>query len=366
MAAVELRDLTKRYGTVTAVDNVSLQIQDGEFLVLLGPSGCGKTTTLRLIAGLETATAGKIVIGERDVTYLRPGERGCAMVFQDYALYPHMSARDNLSFALRNLKYSKDEVKARVKQVAEMLQLETLLDRKPRQLSGGQRQRVALGRAIVRHPDVYLFDEPLSNLDAKLRASMRVELTDLHKRLGTTSIYVTHDQIEAMTLGTRICVMNHALIQQIGTGDQLYNQPRNTFVASFIGSPPMNLVTGCLEQSNGMLVTIDGEAKLRVPHTFSDRFKNYLGSEVVLGIRPENIRVSDEHVAPANWSHVTVPIHLVEDLGKEELVYFTLGKQPLIASVGSGAVAHGQTSAELIFNMDKLQLFDKATGEAIR
>lgn len=366
MAAVGLQELTKRFGGVTAVNHLTLQIQNGEFLVLLGPSGCGKTTTLRLVAGLESTTSGRIIIGERDVTFLRPGERGCAMVFQDYALYPHMTARDNLSFALRNLHFPKAEIASRVKQVAAMLEIENLLDRRPRQLSGGQRQRVALGRAIVRSPDVYLFDEPLSNLDAKLRSSMRVELTELHRRLGTTSIYVTHDQIEAMTLGSRICVMNQAVIQQVGTGDQLYNQPVNVFVASFIGSPPMNLVDACLVQADGLWVVVNEQVKLRVPDTLVKRYKEYVGQEVVFGLRPENIRAVDEHVGPANWSDVTVPVRVVEDLGKEALVYFALGQQPAIASIGSGAVSQGQPTAELKFKMDKMHLFDRATGQAIR
>lgn len=365
MASVQLQSLSKRFGTVIAVDNVDLSICDGEFMVLLGPSGCGKTTTLRLIAGLEATSSGRILIRDRDVTHVRPGQRGCAMVFQDYALYPHMSVRENLSFALRNLRHPRAEIEERVTQVAGLLQIGDLLDRKPRQLSGGQRQRVALGRAIVRRPDVYLFDEPLSNLDAKLRVAMRVELSDLHRRLGTTSAYVTHDQVEAMTLGTRICVMNGGVLQQVGSGDELYNQPANVFVAGFIGSPSMNLLHARLMQAEGLCVVVD-DVRLSLPPAYHEKYAAYVGQEVVFGLRPEDIQSATGRARTGNWAAVRVTPRLVEELGKEALVYFKLGAQPVVASVDPGILSPSQEAVDLVCNMDKMHLFDKTAGHVIR
>ena len=264
MAEVHAQNLTKifhsRSDTVRAVDDLTVTIPDHEFAVFVGPSGSGKTTFLRLVAGLEVPTSGRLTIGDRDVTTLHPRERGIAMVFQDYALYPHMTVAQNMSFALENLRFPRSEIEQRVNQAARLLRIEMLLDRKPRQLSGGQRQRVALGRAIVRKPEVFLFDEPLSNLDAKLRGQMRVELAELHSQIGTTAIYVTHDQVEAVTLGNRIFVMNEGVVQQVGSGEELYKQPANLFVASFIGTPQINLIGGRLVSDDGALaVVLDGQ-----------------------------------------------------------------------------------------------------------
>lgn len=363
MASVTIKSLLKRFGAVTAVDHLDLDIHEGEFLVLLGPSGCGKTTTLRMIAGLETPSGGHIFIGDREVTTLRPRERGCAMVFQDYALYPHMSVQENLSFALQNLGYPTLEIEQRVKQVASMLQIGSLLERKPRQLSGGQRQRVALGRAIVRHPEVYLFDEPLSNLDAKLRAAMRVELAELHARLGTTSVYVTHDQVEAMTLGTRICVMRDGVLQQVAAGDELYNHPANAFVADFIGSPPMNLLPARLVQDDGLWVDIDG-ARLVIPPAFYERYKGYVEQPVTFGLRPEDISVANEQPREGNWAISPVHLRVIEQLGKENLVYFNLGEHPVVATVSPASLPLTR-DVEMVWNMDKMHLFDRSNGQVI-
>jgi multiple sugar transport system ATP-binding protein len=364
MAAIQVRSLFKQFGSLVAVDHVTLEIAEGEFVVLLGPSGCGKTTTLRLIAGLEAATSGQILIGDQDVTHLHPRERGCAMVFQDYALYPHMTVKDNLSFGLRNLRYAKSEIELRVKEVSDMLQIGNLLERKPRQLSGGQRQRVALGRAIVRRPQVYLFDEPLSNLDAKLRAAMRVELAELHARLGTTSVYVTHDQVEAMTLGTRIIVMKDGVLQQVATAADLYNRPANMFVANFIGSPPMNLVSGRLVREDGLAVQV-GPVRLAIPPAYHARYQAFVDQPVTFGLRPEDICAAGSQANTNAWAQTRVHARVVEQLGKEVLVYFKLADQDVIASLPPDSVAHPE-EFDLLWNMDKMHLFDSTTGQTIQ
>src|SRR4051794_27769433 len=288
MAKVLIRDLNKKYDDVHAVKNVNLEIRDREFVVLVGPSGCGKTTTLRMVAGLEDITSGEVSIDGRVVNDLPPMDRDIAMVFQNYALYPHMSVHDNMAFGLKMRKFERPEIERRVRQAAEILGIQALLARKPRQLSGGQRQRVALGRAIVRNPRVFLFDEPLSNLDAALRVQMRVELKRLHDRLETTAIYVTHDQVEAMTLGDRVVVMKDGLVQQEGAPLELYERPANRFVASFIGSPAMNFVSTTIA-SDGLWADAPG-VRLRVPPAKAERMRAYCGRRVILGIRPEALR----------------------------------------------------------------------------
>src|SRR5688572_3743592 len=324
MADVSIRALNKKYENgFHAVKDVNLEIRDKEFMVLVGPSGCGKTTTLRMVAGLEEITSGEIRIGERVINDLPPMDRDIAMVFQNYALYPHKTVFSNMAFGLQMRSYAKDAILKRVREAAEILGIEPLLERKPRQLSGGQRQRVALGRAIVRHPEVFLFDEPLSNLDAKLRVQMRVELKRLHERLETTAIYVTHDQVEAMTLGTRVVVMKDGLVQQVGEPLELYGRPANKFVAGFIGSPAMNFVD----------VAISGDAhwaeaqglRVRVPAAFAGKVQ--AGQRVTLGVRPEALRLAngiDEH------SFATA-VDVVEPLGNEILLNFRAGGVPMVA-----------------------------------
>src|SRR5213080_984405 len=289
MAQVVLKDLNKKYDEVHAVKDVNLTIRDKEFMVLVGPSGCGKTTTLRMVAGLEEITSGEIAIGDRIVNDLPPKDRDIAMVFQNYALYPHMSVYDNMAFGLKMRKFPKAEIQKRVQDAAEILGIQELLKRKPRQLSGGQRQRVAVGRAIVRHPQVFLFDEPLSNLDAKLRVQMRVELKRLHDRLETTAIYVTHDQAEAMTLGDRVVVMRDGMVHQEGAPLELYQHPANRFVAGFIGSPAMNFIPVTITESNGSLRAESSGLNIRLPDETAQRLRGHVNREVTLGVRPEDL-----------------------------------------------------------------------------
>src|SRR5207253_1856563 len=292
MAQVMMKDLNKKYDEVHAVKDVNLHIRDKEFVVLVGPSGCGKSTTLRMVAGLEEITAGEITIGDRVVNDLPPKDRDIAMVFQNYALYPHMSVYDNMAFGLKMRKFPKPEIAKRVQEAAEILGIQELLKRKPRQLSGGQRQRVALGRAIVRHPQVFLFDEPLPHLDAKLRVQMRVEIKKLHNRLGTTAIYVTHDQVEAMTLGDRVVVMKDGFVQQVGEPLELYNTPANKFVAGFIGSPAMNFATVTMANGNGRLTAKNAGLEIEVPGRQAERLRGHVGRQLTLGIRPEDLHVA--------------------------------------------------------------------------
>ena len=321
MADVKAESLTKIFGPrtneVNAVNSLDIEIRDGEFVAFVGPSGSGKTTFLRLVAGLEVATSGRIYIGGQDVTTHHPRARRVAMVFQDYALYPHMTVQENLSFALRNLKYPRKEIEARVQQVAAMLQIDMLLGRKPRELSGGQRQRVAVGRAIVRNPEVYLFDEPLSNLDAKLRTQMRVELAQLHHQLQTTTIYVTHDQVEAMTLGERIVLMNDGVIQQVGTAKEIYDEPHSVFVAGFVGAPPMNILDGELTRNgSGQLCAQVGERQLTLPNGFATSYGEQLDKPVILGLRPEHIDLSADNDPTATAVQVSVRPTVVRNAGR--------------------------------------------------
>src|SRR5262249_38148355 len=289
MAQVVIRSLNKKFDEVHAVKDVNLDIRDKEFVVLVGPSGCGKTTTLRMVAGLESISSGRIMIDEKVINDLPPMDRDIPMVFHNYALYPHMSVYDNMAFGLKRRKFDRADIARRVQEAAEILGIQQLLRRKPRQLSGGQRQRVALGRAIVRHPKVFLFDEPLSNLDAQLRAQMRVELKKLHDRLGTTAIYVTHDQVEAMTLGDRVVVMKDGLVQQVGEPLELYNQPANRFVAGFLGSPSMNFATVKMSQNNGEIWAATDGMQIKVPAQYTSRLGPYVEKEVTLGVRPKDL-----------------------------------------------------------------------------
>ncbi len=365
MARVQLEGVSKKFGVVTAVNDVTLEIPDKQFTVLVGPSGCGKTTCLRLIAGLEEASAGSIFIGERRVNDVPPKDRDIAMVFQNYALYPHMTVYENMAFGLRLRKYAKAEIDRRVKEAAEMLGIETLLQRKPKQLSGGQRQRVALGRAIVREPQVFLMDEPLSNLDAKLRVQTRAEIKKLHARLQTTTIYVTHDQVEAMTMGDRIVVMKDGLVQQVDTPLNLYEKPANLFVAGFIGSPAMNFVDSTLAESAGKVFIDAGAFRLEIPPDLVSSAKPWLGRRVVFGIRPED--VADRALAnggqPAWAIKATVDVH--EPLGSDVILYLTAGAHSIVARVDAHSQAKMGQSIEVVVNMRKMHLFNPETQQAI-
>jgi multiple sugar transport system ATP-binding protein len=371
-APVQLKDLVKTYlddrgnPTFTAVKNITLDIPDGEFMVLVGPSGCGKSTTLRMIAGLERVTSGTISIGGQVVNHLEPKDRGIAMVFQSYALYPHMNIYKNMAYALELTKKPKESIANIVNRTAKALQLDRMMDRKPQALSGGQRQRVALGRAIVRDPKVFLFDEPLSNLDAKMRVQMRSEISRLHNDLGTTMIYVTHDQVEAMTMGDRICVMRDGLIMQVADPLTLYLRPENMFVAGFIGSPPMNLLKGKLQQRNGSIAFVeDGETNnLTVPlqGTLQNRASKYIDKEVVFGIRPENI--SSEPKEGFN-TPVTMTVEIAEPMGSESLVYLKSGSGYLIARVHGDHLFRLNEQVTFQLDLGKATLFDPETEQVI-
>src|SRR6201997_2230362 len=323
MGQVVLKAVNKFYDSVHAVKDVNLQIRDKEFVVFVGPSGCGKTTTLRMIAGLEAISSGDISIDGNVINQLAPMDRDIAMVFQNYALYPHMNVYDNMAFGLKMRKFERPEIDQRVRDAAEILGIQQLLKRKPRQLSGGQRQRVALGRAIVRHPQVFLFDEPLSNLDAKLRVQMRVELKKLHERLGTTAIYVTHDQVEAMTLGDRVVVMRDGRVQQVGDPMELYNEPANRFVAGFIGSPAMNFAAVRIAADNGSLWAESESLRIKVPAPIAPRLGSYAGKEATLGVRPEDLRIANG--ADTKDLSFDVAIEVVERLGSEILLDVAAG-----------------------------------------
>ena len=363
MAQVALRNIVKMFDKTPAVQGIDLDIADREFIVLVGPSGCGKSTTLRMIAGLEEATSGEIYIGDQLVNDVPPKDRDIAMVFQNYALYPHMSVYDNMAFGLKMRKFDKAEIATRVQEAAEILGIQDYLKRKPRQLSGGQRQRVALGRAIVRHPQVFLFDEPLSNLDAKLRVQMRVELKKLHERLGTTAIYVTHDQVEAMTLGDRVVVMRDGRVQQVGDPMELYNEPANRFVAGFIGSPAMNFAEVRIAAENGALWAESEGIRVKVPARLAARLGPYAGKEVTLGIRPEDLHIAGP-ADPAELSFGAV-VEVVERLGSEILLDVAVGPATMVASVEPtvGAKVHEQLS--LALNPERIHFFDNQTEAAI-
>ena len=362
MAEVRLENICKHFDEIVAVDDFNLSIKDKEFVVLVGPSGCGKTTTLRMIAGLEGITSGNIYIEERLINKLPAKERNIAMVFQNYALYPHMSVRENMSFSLEMHKRPKEEIKKRVQEAAEILGIAGLLDRKPKQLSGGQRQRVAVGRAIVRKPGVFLFDEPLSNLDAKLRVQTRVELKKLHERLATTAVYVTHDQVEAMTMGDRIVVMKDGLIQQVGGPLELYNTPANRFVAGFLGSPAMNFFEAELTGSGDSLFLQTGSFKIDLPLEKINVMNGYGEKKVIVGIRPEDLVMIEDDVS---GKAIQFTVDVVEPIGSETYVVGNAGDIPLIAGVGrkTSVEAHQNISMEPI--NENLHLFDIKNDKAI-
>ena len=343
MSKVSLEKIKKSYDKNEIIKGVDLEIQDKEFLVLVGPSGCGKSTLLRIIAGLEDVSQGKVFIGEKDVTNVHPKDRDIAMVFQNYALYPHMSVYENMAFALKMRKVSKDEIDQKVKEAAQILDLTDYLERKPSQLSGGQRQRVALGRAIVRNPKVFLMDEPLSNLDAKLRSTTRFEIKKLHKKLDTTFVYVTHDQVEAMTMGDRIAVLHQGKLQQLGSASEIYNNPKNIFVAGFIGSPSMNFIQGEIKENRFISGEINIESK-------------YSGQKAVLGIRSEDMILDPN-------GQIKSQVELVEMLGSEKLVHFKFNNSNIIAKLTSDVQIEQGDAVAFSLNLDKVILFDHETTE---
>ncbi|HRW04061.1 MAG TPA: ABC transporter ATP-binding protein [Caldilineaceae bacterium] len=362
MASVTYDHVYKRFGDVVAVNDLSIQVEDKEFLVFVGPSGCGKTTSLRLLAGLEEISDGNIMIGDRVVNDVPPKDRDIAMVFQSYALYPHMSVYDNMAFGLKLRKTPKADIDRRVKEAADILDIGHLLDRKPKQLSGGQRQRVAVGRAIVREPAVFLFDEPLSNLDAKLRVQTRAQLTRLHQRLQTTFIYVTHDQVEAMTMASRIAVMRDGVLQQIDTPHQLYNHPQNVFVAGFIGSPSMNFFDATVVENDGRLEINSGGFRLEVPEPKASAWRQFKGREVIFGIRPEDMHAKP-YVAPNILeSDMTAKVDVIELMGNEIYLYMlTKDEKSFIARVDPRVDAQRGDEVDLAVNMANAHIFDPKT-----
>ena len=368
MAGISLKGIYKIYpGDVTAVHDFNLEIEDKEFIILVGPSGCGKSTTLRMIAGLEEISKGELHIGDRMVNEVAPKDRDIAMVFQNYALYPHMSVYKNMAFALKLRKVPKAEIDRQVKEVAEILNIGHLLERKPKALSGGERQRVALGRAMVRHPAAFLLDEPLSNLDAKLRATMRAELIKLQKRLETTFVYVTHDQAEAMTMGDRIVVMSKGFIQQVDSPQQLYDYPCNLFVAGFIGTPPMNFMDGVVEKADGGYCVKVGDAKMPIisERLADSKISPYEGKEVIVGIRPEDLHADNEFFSLPGYGALSVVVELAEMMGSEILLYGAANGKTVIAKVSVENRYVAGESVKLAANCKKMHIFDKETEKVI-
>ncbi len=366
MASVTFRNVYKRFGDFTAVEDLSIEVEDKEFVVFVGPSGCGKSTSLRMLAGLEEITEGDILIGDRVVNDVPPKDRDIAMVFQSYALYPHMSVYDNMAFGLKLRKTPKAEIERRVNEAAEILGLSPLMDRKPKALSGGQRQRVAVGRAIVREPAVFLMDEPLSNLDAKLRVAARAEISKLHKRLGTTFIYVTHDQVEAMTMGDRIMVIRDGLLQQIDSPRDLYSFPNNIFVAGFIGSPSMNFFDATLVSEDGRLFADAGDFRIHLREDRKTAIGDYIGKEVALGIRPENIH-GEPYIPPdIDAAPIQGTLEVVELLGHELHLFLNSGTNSFVAIVDTRLAPTVGSTIDLVVNIDTVHLFDKDSDLAIR
>ncbi len=375
MASLSLKHIYKKYpGGVTAVSDFNLEIKDKEFLILVGPSGCGKSTTLRMIAGLEEISEGELWIGETLVNDVAPKDRDIAMVFQNYALYPHMTVFENMAFGLKLRKVPKEEIKRRVEEAARILDINHLLERRPKALSGGQKQRVALGRAIVRNPKVFLLDEPLSNLDAKLRASMRTELTKLHKKVETTFVYVTHDQVEAMTMATRIVVMKDGLIQQVDTPQNLYDYPVNLFVAGFIGTPQMNFITAKLIEEGQDLYVTFGANKVKVPAEKANNpaLKEYIGQEVVVGIRPECLHDDPVHVNSMPDSVINATVEVTELMGAEIYLYLSFDGQEdatngknIIARVSARSTSRAGDEIQIAFETTRMHIFDKDTERCI-
>ena len=368
MAGLNLKGIYKRYpGGVTAVGDFNLDIEDKEFIVLVGPSGCGKSTTLRMIAGLEDISEGELYIGDRLMNEVPPKDRDIAMVFQNYALYPHMTVFDNMAFGLKLRKMPKDQIKERVIEAARILDIEHLLDRKPKALSGGQRQRVALGRAIVREPKVFLMDEPLSNLDAKLRGQMRAEISKLHKKLATTFIYVTHDQTEAMTMGSRIVVMKDGIIQQIDSPQVLYDHPVNMFVGGFIGSPAMDFIEGSIEKKEDGIYFAFGTSAVKLPEDRAAKVadKGYIGKPVIMGVRAEHISDDAEDLVAKADGVVNAHVEVTELLGSETLLHLTIENASFIAKVDPKTTAKAGDDIKVAFDMNRIHLFDKETEVAI-
>ncbi len=366
MSSVTYEHVTKRFGDVVAVDDLSIEIEDKEFLVFVGPSGCGKSTSLRMLAGLEEISDGNIYIGDRLVNDVPPKDRDIAMVFQSYALYPHMSVYDNMAFGLKLRKVPKTEIDQRVKEAAGILGIEDLLDRKPKQLSGGQRQRVAVGRAIVREPNVFLMDEPLSNLDAKLRVQSRAEISKLHHRLGTTFIYVTHDQVEAMTMGTRIAVLKDGLLQQVDSPQNLYDTPVNDFVAGFIGSPSMNFFGATLIQDNGKIFADCKDFRVLVPAEHYGTYKPYLGQQVTMGVRPEHVHDPDYAPPGIVPALIEAQVEVTELMGNEVVAYFSTPHHQFLGRLDPRTQAHVGKSVSTAFDMSRMHIFDQDTGLTIR
>ena len=375
MASLSFKHIYKKYpGGVTAVSDFCLEVKDKEFIILVGPSGCGKTTTLRMIAGLEEITEGELFIGDRLVNDIAPKDRDIAMVFQNYALYPHMTVFDNMAFGLKLRKTPKEEIKRRVEEAARILDITHLLERRPKALSGGQKQRVALGRAIVREPKVFLLDEPLSNLDAKLRAQMRTELTKIHQKLGTTFVYVTHDQVEAMTMATRIVVMKDGLIQQVVTPQNLYDLPVNVFVAGFIGTPQMNFVNCTLEKERGTedLYFVFGQNRLKLPaeKATADELKDYIGKEVIIGIRPECLHDEQRYLDEMPDSIIEADVEVTELMGSEILMYIVTSgaddeNQNLVARVSPRSESRAGDKVKIAVELSRVHVFDKDTERCI-
>jgi multiple sugar transport system ATP-binding protein len=360
MADVALRKVVKKFGEVEAVRAIDLDIPDNEFVVLVGPSGCGKSTTLRMIAGLEEVSSGEIAIGGEVVNDLPPKDRDIAMVFQNYALYPHMTAFENMSFGLKLRKFAKAEIKQRVEHAARILDITELLDRRPKALSGGQRQRVAMGRAIVRNPKVFLFDEPLSNLDAKLRVQMRTEIKRVHQKVKTTTVYVTHDQVEAMTLADRVVVMNRGRIEQLGTPQELYHAPKTRFVAGFIGSPAMNFIPCRLEQNGvGLRLRLSNAISLPVPETHAPRYRAHVGKELIFGLRPEHL--TEVRGAGKEGRELTVTLDVVEPMGMETMVFFAIEGVEVCGRVDPGSATGPGRPMRLYANLDHMHLIDPQT-----
>lgn len=363
MADVTLKNIRKNYGDVEVIHGIDLHIKSGEFVVFVGPSGCGKSTLLRMVAGLEDISGGDMYIGDARVNDLAPRDRDIAMVFQDYALYPHKTVRDNMGFGLRLRKFSANEIESRVNSAAETLQITHLLDRLPKALSGGQRQRVAMGRAIVRQPKVFLFDEPLSNLDALLRNQVRAEIKKLHRRVRETVIYVTHDQVEAMTLADRIVVLQDGVIVQVGTPDEIYSQPQHRFVAGFTGSPPMNFLPARLEQQgDAVALRIANATPLVLPAALAQRWRTHVGADVEFGIRPENLSLSQQH---ADWPVIEAEVELVELLGAENLITFKLGEHELKARLAPNVRPAIGANLAIALDPTHFHLFDKHSGQVI-
>jgi multiple sugar transport system ATP-binding protein len=365
MASITYEHVWKKFGDVVAVQDLDITIDDQEFLVFVGPSGCGKSTSLRMLAGLEEITEGTIYIDDRIVNDVPPKDRNIAMVFQSYALYPHMSVYDNMAFGLKLRKTPKAEIDKRVKDAGGILGIENLLDRKPKQLSGGQRQRVALGRAIVREPAVFLMDEPLSNLDAKLRVQTRAEISKLHQRLETTFIYVTHDQVEAMTMGSRICVLRDGLMMQIDSPQDLYDRPNNIFVAGFIGSPAMNFFDTTVVEQDGDIYVDSGTFRLKLPPDKVQAARPYAGQQIVFGVRPEDIH-NREFVPPGIRAEpISTTVDVTELMGNEIIAYLLSGNKVFIARVDPRTRAHVGNELDVVVNMDNTHFFDRDTEEAI-